>query len=97
MAKRLNIVANLRRIMEYAEHSEENRPLLVRTDSLLTSDILRFASAMLIENSRLVVPGISSSIGDGLNILYLYDTGDPAKMSRGKYVYRLVDRLTIKS
>ena len=59
MAVRINIEATLRRIMEYATHSEENRPLLIRTDSMLTSDILYQASICLIENATVFTPGIT--------------------------------------
>lgn len=80
MAVRINIEATLRRIMEYAAHSEESRPLLIRTDSPLTSDILCHAGVRLIEHATVFTPGITSVNGDGLNILYMLDTDDPLEV-----------------
>ena len=77
MAVRINIEATLQRIMEYAAHSEEGRPLLIRTDSPLTSDILCQAGVRLIENASVFTPGLTSITDNGLNILYMLDTDNP--------------------
>ena len=77
MAVRINIEATLRRIMEYAAHSEESRPLLIRTDSMLTSDILYQASICLIKNVGVVTAVLTSISDNGLNIMYMLGTDDP--------------------
>ena len=69
MIRKLNIEETLKRIKEYAENSGKNRPLLIRTDSVVTSDILRDASESIVKNSKKV--SNSNSVNEaGLNILY---------------------------
>lgn len=80
MAVRINIEATLRRIMEYAAHSEVSRPLLIRTDSMLTSDILYQASICLIKNVGVVTAVLTSISDNGLNIMYMLGTDDPLEI-----------------
>lgn len=69
---RLSIRPTVERILEYAEKVAKapQLPLVIRTDSIVTSDILRDACEQLIKNSKKVTIGNNAIIDDGLNIVY---------------------------
>ena len=66
---RLSLRAAMERIVEYADGGvATERPLVVRTDSIVTSDILRYAAVRLIQNAKKVTIGADAIIDDGLDV-----------------------------
>ena len=92
---RLAIRPTLERIVEYAESGvTTERPLVVRTDSVVTSDILRDTAVRLIKNAKKVTIGADAIIDDGLNIVYNYDSSmvdESIELLKGKRYVFIVD------
>ncbi len=97
---RLALRPTLERIVAYADGGvATERPLVIRTDSLVTSDILLDAAERLIKDSKKVVMGVFAPIDEGLNIVYYYGTPtigeveETIKALRGKKFIILVSRI----
>lgn len=94
---RLSIRSTLERVMAYADsgtNGTTNKPLVIRTDSIVTSDILRDAAVQLIKNSKKVTIGTNAIIDDGLNIVYNYDSSmvdESIELLKGKKYFIIVD------
>lgn len=95
---RLAIRPTLERIMAYADSSvgsgRSDRPLVIRTDSIVTSDILGDAAVRLIKHSQRVIIDSNAIIDDGLNIVYNYDTSivdESIELLKGKRYVIIVD------
>ena len=71
------------------------RPLVVRTDSVVTSDILRDTAVRLIKHSQRVTIGKNAIFDDGFNIVYNYDSSmfdESIELLNGKrYVIIIAD------
>ena len=93
---RLSLRAAMERIVEYADSGvATERPLVVRTDSVVTSDILRYAAVRLIKNAKKVTIGADAIIDDRLNIVYNYVSSmfdESIELLKGKrYVIIIAD------
>ena len=92
---RLSLRAALERIVEYADGGvATERPLVVRTDSAVTSDILRDAAWRLIKHSQRVTIGKNAIFDDGFNIVYNYVSSmfdESIELLKGKRYVIIVD------
>ena len=92
---RLSIRAALERIVEHADAGvSAERPLVIRTDSIVTSDILRDAAVRLIKDSKKVTIGNNAIIDDGVNIVYNYDSSmvdESIELLKGKSYVIIAD------
>ena len=92
---RLSLRAAMERIVEYADSGvATERPLVVRTDSVVTSDILRNAAVRLIKHSQRVTIGKNAIFDDGFNIVYNYDSSmvdESIELLKGKRYVIIVD------
>ena len=92
---RLAIRPTLERIMATADGGVATvRPLVVRTDSVVTSDILRDAAVRLIKHSQRVTIGKNAIFDDGFNIVYNYDSStidESIELLKGKRYVIIVD------
>lgn len=92
---RLSLRAGLERIMATADGGvATERPLVVRTDSVVTSDILRDAAVRLIKHSQRVTIGKNAIFDDGFNIVYNYDSlmiDESIELLKGKRYVIIVD------
>lgn len=91
------IKATIERILAFAnnvENRSDDRPLLIRTDSIVTSDILRDACERLVKNSKKVTIGNNAIVDNGLNIVYNYVTSmfdESIELLKGKKYIIIVD------
>ena len=92
---RLAIRPTLERTMATADGGvATERPLVVRTDSVVTSDILRDAAVRLIKNAKKVTIGANAIIDDGFSIVYNYDSStidESIELLKGKRYVIIVD------
>lgn len=92
---RLSLRAALERIVEYADGGvATERPLVVRTDSAVTSDILRDAAWRLIKHSQRVTIGKNAIFDDGFNIVYNYVSSmfdESIELLKGKRYVIIID------
>lgn len=92
---RLAIRPTLERIMATADGGvATERPLVVRTDSAVTSDILRDAAWRLIKHSQRVTIGKNAIFDDGFNIVYNYVSSmfdESIELLKGKRYVIIID------